>query len=391
MAKDELNSGLLGNEVIAVEMGASITNLTDSISIKYHKIKQKGIPSCCSWNGEGHLPVWTNSGCETITDGDNITCNCSHLTFFAVLMAPLNITMSTSDLTTLTTITQIGCGLSMFFLSVVLFMHFLIRRAKATAATHFLIHLISAMFLLNLTFLTNHWVAKIGNSAVCKMMAAVMHYFMLVTFTWFAMQAFHFVLHVPRRINTRHYVVKVALISWLLPSVIVIVLLITAKYGKQVINTDEANVNMCWIADSNVHNIVNIGYYAVVFLFTFTAFIVIFTWLICLRTKAGTTELSGVGKRVVTIMGLFCILGISWGFAFFAYGAFQKPAYYIFTILNSFQGFFLFIYYYKTRNTSKTEGGLSVFNLSSTKNTVNTAVEDYQNPYEDMSTKPKNL
>lgn len=159
-----------------------------------------------------------------------------------------------------------------------------------------------------------------------------------------------------------------------IPSIVGIVLLVIGKYGEQVISTDNTadNVAMwvgklfwtlliiyriipdshvwfllltcpsvprCWITDINVHYIVNIGYYALVFLFTLTAFIIIVSWLVCLkRSKGGTVQVNRNSRSIVTILGLCCMLGVTWGFAFFAYGVIRIPAYYIFTVLNSFQG-----------------------------------------------------
>ncbi|XP_028460215.1 adhesion G-protein coupled receptor G2 [Perca flavescens] len=386
LASDMKNSTVLGNEVLAVEMGTTITNLTDKMQIHFWNMTYTGIPSCHSWNGEGSQPNWTDDGCLTRHDGQNILCECSHLTFFAVLMSPLNETISTSDLNNLTIITQVGCGLSMFFLCIVLFMHFLLRRTKASNATRILIHLVSAMFLLNFTFLINNVVANLNSSVGCKIMAALMHYFMLATFTWFAVQAFHLCLQIYTggQIVIHRYILKVSIVSWLLPSVVGIVLLILGKYGEQVIHTSDSQqtVAMCWITDNLVHYVVNIGYYVVVFIFTFTTFIIILSWLFFLkRTRTGQT--STHGKKIVTILGLCCMLGITWGFAFFAYGALRIPSYYIFTVLNSFQGFFLFIYYYNTSHTGEISSSASGQKNSNSTKTIKTSLSSFENPYTD--------
>ncbi|XP_076023051.1 adhesion G protein-coupled receptor G3-like [Genypterus blacodes] len=387
MSKDEKKSSVLGDEVYAIEMGEMIRNLTDNVDISYRNVKEERQGTCHSWNGEGKWPIWTDKGCLTIRSGHNITCRCSHLTFFAVLLSPPNITISASDLSTLTTITYVGCGVSMLFLSMAIFIHCLLRRTQANVATKILIHLMSAMFLLNLTFLTNNWVAKMNNSVGCKIMAAVMHYFMLSTFTWFAVEAFHlcFQLYMAGRITTRHYFLKLSITSWAIPSLVVIVLLIMAEYGEQIIHIDDSatvsDVRMCWILDDHVHYIVNIGYYALVFLVTFTTFIIIMQWLYCLRiNKAGRPQKGQSGKGISTILGLCCMLGIGWGFAFFAYGVLRVPSYYIFTILNSFQGFFLFIYYYK--QPGETQDSSDKDSSSSSSNTLKTTVA--KNPYIDQ-------
>ncbi|XP_033932365.1 adhesion G-protein coupled receptor G5-like isoform X1 [Pseudochaenichthys georgianus] len=382
LASDELNSTVLGNEVLAVEMGTNICNLTDNMSIHFRDVTYEGYPSCRSWNGEGSRPNWTDYECETIQKGNNITCQCSHLTFFAILLAPPNVTISSSDLKNLTTITQVGCGFSLFFLSIVLFMHSLLRGTNASISTRILIYLVIALYLLNLSFLINNFVAKGGNAVGCKIMAATMHYSMLATFTWFAVQAFHLCLqlHVGGMVAIPHYILKVSIISWALPAVVVTVLLILGKYGEQVIYTDnpEDNVAMCWIMDIYVHYIVNIGYYALVFIFTFTAFIVMMVWLFGLKRNGQVpTNRHSIG----VIMGLCCMLGIGWGFAFFAYGVLQIPAYYIFTILNSFQGFFLFIYYYRSSHSGETARGAQGSNSSSSGSTLKSSLDIFENPY----------
>ncbi|KAM3602476.1 uncharacterized protein V6R79_004911 [Siganus canaliculatus] len=392
LTSDDPNNTVLNDEVLAIEMGTQITNLTDKISINFQNVKYDGIPSCQSWNGQGDHPNWTEDGCQTIITADSISCQCSHLTFFAILLAPLNETTSSSDLNNLTVITQVGCGLSIFFLCIVLFMHFLLRKTKASKTTRLLIHLVSAMLLLNLTFLINNFVANLRNSMGCCIMAAVMHYFMLATFTWFAAQAFHLCkqLQVAGKIVISRYVLKVSVTCWALPSFIVIVLLIMKKYGEQVIHTDgdTEDIVMCWIIDNNIHMIVNTGYYAVVFLFTFTTFIIMISWLVCLkRANAGNPQFTSNGKSIVTILGLCSMLGITWGFAFFAHGAFRIPSYYIFTVFNSFQGFFLFIYYYNSRHSAAVNNGengrntnTSSTSSTSSTSTLKTSMES-ENPY----------
>ncbi|XP_038133491.1 adhesion G-protein coupled receptor G2-like [Cyprinodon tularosa] len=392
LSQDESNSSVLNNEVVAIEMGAEIKNLTDTISInfnilnesKFRNLKKEYEPICRSWNGEGSKPNWTVEGCTTILDGNGVRCRCSHLTFFAVLLTPLNQTISSHDLNILTMITQVGCGFSIFFLGIILFMYFLIRKTQASTATQILIHLICALLLLNLTFLVNHFVADMNSEVGCEVMAAVMHYCMLATFSWFAAQGFHLCLQLHRggNITIRRYVLKVSVFTWTLPGILVIILGSLRKYGKQTIYTDdpENNVAMCWITDNNIHYVVNIGYYSLVFLFTITTVIIILSWLCCLKkTKAASPKENRSGSRIVIIMGLCFQLGVTWGFAFFAYGDFRMIATYIFTVLNSFQGFFLFIYYYKTSRVSP--NATDEKGNSSSVSTLKSGLENIVNPY----------
>lgn len=89
----------------------------------------------------------------------------------------------------------------------------------------------------------------------------------------------------------------------------------------------------CWISDAGVHQGVNIGYYAVVFVFTLSVFIVTVRQIVLLAQ-----DNSSIKSNTSTILSLFLLLGITWAFAFFSYGPLLIASYYIFTILNSFQG-----------------------------------------------------
>ncbi|KAK3506919.1 hypothetical protein QTP70_031182 [Hemibagrus guttatus] len=352
--KDHMNSTLLNHEVYSIDMGEGITNLTTTFNLTFRNIlPNSGDASCNSWDGQGLTPNWTTDGCNTSYISDQVTCSCQHLTFFAVLMTIPKNNMSTSDIRNLTYLTSLGCGLSLFFLSIALFMHFLIRRGQASVSVHILINLFLALFLLNLSFLVNESVAKIGSDSGCKLMAGTMHCFMLSTFTWFGLQALHLCLQLTQNVaRIQNYVIKLCIAGWVPPALVVTAIYVSQKYGIENIVSDTGKtVSICWITDPTVHYVVNIGYYSAIFLFTFLTFVVMLRWLCLLRRKCPTITSSGKTSRssdALTIMGLCCILGLSWGFAFFAYGPMQIPAYYIFTVLNSCQGFFLFIYYYKS-------------------------------------------
>ncbi|KAG5277277.1 hypothetical protein AALO_G00115690 [Alosa alosa] len=365
--------------VYAIDMGTNISNLSEPIQIKYNMNPPEGFNlSCQSWDGEGAQPIWTDTGCLTNISNNDVTCECSHLTFFAVLMTPLERNISASDLTSLTYITYIGCGISLFFLGITLFM-FCCIRAKASNATHVLIHLLLALFLLDLTFLSNESIAGMGSDVACKVMGGVMHYSMLCSFTWFAVEAFHLCLQLTRfaTVTIANYKLKLCCVGWLPGAVVVLILFSLGTYGELKIYTDsETVVKMCWITDLQTQYVVNIGYYTVIFLFTSTIFVVMLRWLCYLRGSKFKQGGSTRSQDVIAVMGLCCMLGLTWSFAFFSHGPLRVPSYYIFSVLNSLQGFFLFLYYYNTSSIIR-EGETNSSSSSSTK----TSISESKNPY----------
>ncbi|XP_073725953.1 uncharacterized protein [Misgurnus anguillicaudatus] len=339
---------LLKNEMYGITMGANISNLTDNIEILIRSEIVSSNATCNSWSGKGEVK-WTTFGCDTKIVNNLIQCSCSHLTFFAVLMSMPDSNITAPYVGSLTYITYIGCGLSMFFLGIALFMHFLLRKNRSNHATKILINMFVALFLLNLSFLSNENIANTQNKSSCVFIALIMHYSMLATFTWFFLQALHMYLWLIRQtVKIKNYMRKITVSAWVFPSPVVIIIASIGEYKSIKISSTS---QMCWIENIYIHYIVNIGYYSIVFCFTSGIFIMIVTKIIQARNvKVGDVKRLTFKKQMLMILSLFLLFGLTWGVAFFSYGNMIIPSYYIFTVLNSFQGFFLFLYYYHIRN-----------------------------------------
>lgn len=94
----------------------------------------------------------------------------------------------------------------------------------------------------------------------------------------------------------------------------------------------------CWISNPIIHQAVNISYYAVVFVFTFGILITV-PQIVRFTPATGKIQHNhSVKKNCFSVLSLLCLLGVTWAFAFFSFGALLLASYYIFSILNSFQG-----------------------------------------------------
>lgn len=73
-----------------------------------------------------------------------------------------------------------------------------------------------SLFLLNLAFFINVERDRVPLDTVCWIQGAIFHYFLLCTFTWMGLEAFHLYLVVIKVFNTYfgHYFLKLSLVGW---------------------------------------------------------------------------------------------------------------------------------------------------------------------------------
>uniref|UniRef100_A0A2K5YFC2 Adhesion G protein-coupled receptor G2 n=1 Tax=Mandrillus leucophaeus TaxID=9568 RepID=A0A2K5YFC2_MANLE len=104
--------------------------------------------------------------------------------------------------------------------------------------------------------------------------------------------------------------------------------------------------DFCWINNNAVFYITVVGYFCVIFLLNVSMFIVVLVQLCRIKKKKqlGAQRKTSI-QDLRSIAGLTFLLGITWGFAFFAWGPVNVTFMYLFAIFNTLQGFFIFIFY----------------------------------------------
>uniref|UniRef100_UPI00398EA250 adhesion G-protein coupled receptor G2-like n=1 Tax=Pristiophorus japonicus TaxID=55135 RepID=UPI00398EA250 len=366
--EDENNSSLLNGKVFEVVVGnTSIQNLTDNVTItishNHNKmILDKSLHKCAFWfedENENMTDFWDSTGCYTTVQDNQTICQCNHLSYFAVLLDfRENTTLDKNVLISLIYITQIGCGISATFSAITVILYCVFRKHKNDEVTKIHMNLCAALFLLNINFLTNIWLSMLRNDGLCKTIAVCLHYSLLCTFTWMGIEAFHLYMMLIKVFNTyvKYYIQKLAFIGWGIPAVVVFVCIGVNKgnYGEFVIQTQDINssVSMCWITNDTVHYITNCGYFGII-CFGNTAMLI----TVCIKLihvqRESIREKGSVWKDLCTILGICCLLGTTWALAFISYGPLRVAQMYLFSILNSLQGFFIFLWYCVIKRPSK--------------------------------------
>uniref|UniRef100_A0A8C9JBW1 Adhesion G protein-coupled receptor G2 n=1 Tax=Panthera tigris altaica TaxID=74533 RepID=A0A8C9JBW1_PANTA len=310
-------------------------NLQDDLTVR-----------CVFWDlhRNGGRGGWSSDGCSVKDRKPNETvCTCSHLTSFGVLLDLSRTSLPPTQMMALTFITYIGCGLSSIFLSVTL-----VTYLKDSEGLPFQ----DPPPVLNLVFLLDSWVALYDVRGLCISVAVFLHYFLLVSFTWMGLEAFHMYLALVKVFNTyiRKYILKFCIVGWGVPAVVVIVVLAISpnnyglgSYGKFPNGSPD---DFCWINSNAVFYITVVGYFCVIFLLNISMFIVVLVQLCRIKKKKqlGAQRKTSI-QDLRSVAGLTFLLGITWGFAFFAWGPVNVTFMYLFAIFNTLQGFFIFIFY----------------------------------------------
>lgn len=90
----------------------------------------------------------------------------------------------------------------------------------------------------------------------------------------------------------------------------------------------------CWIQDSLVGYVTNLGLFSLVFLFNMAMLGTMVVQILRLRSH------NQKWPHVLTLLGLSLVLGLPWALVFFSFasGTFQLVVLYLFSIITSFQG-----------------------------------------------------
>ncbi|KAM6223748.1 adhesion G-protein coupled receptor G5 [Rhynchocyon petersi] len=365
--QDDSGSSLLNNYVLGAQLDRDhVDNLTEPISISFwHNQSLEDYKlTCAFWDegaGKDKWGAWSSKGCHTKHPSPvQVLCHCNHLSYFAVLMqlSPAPIPEELRD--PLMYISIVGCSISIVASLLTILLYFLSRKQNDSMA-HIHVNLNASVLLLNATFLLSLILATtpVPGSA-CTAVAAILHYALLSCLTWMASEGFNLYLLIVRVYNIyiHRYVLKLGAVAWGVPAVVVLLVLAvkSSVYGLLTVPLDSGrgnrtaskNASICWVKDRHVHGALVMGYGGLMFLFN----LVVLAWVVLTLRRLRKRE-EGLSNRAhkdaVMVLGLTTLLGTTWTIAFFSFGIFLLPQLFLFTILNSVYGFFLFLWLFSQR------------------------------------------
>ncbi|XP_038654726.1 adhesion G protein-coupled receptor F5-like [Scyliorhinus canicula] len=321
---------------------------------------------CAFWDFSGN-GAWNNTGCTSEINGDNITCNCDHLTSFSILMSPYVIADPALSYITISGIAiSIGCLLITIIIEGIVWKH--VTKNKTSYMRHIgILNIAVNLLVADIWFIVASAVDP-GTKA-CTAATFLIQFFYLALFFWMLTLGLLLVYHLlfPFHDLSKSVMMGISFSIGYLCPLIITAITIGVTYPRNIYTREDA----CWLGWEKEYPLLAfvIPALAIIAINLIVLIVVIFKLLrptIGDRSRSNNQEKETFRQVVRSIAVLTPILGLTWAFGV---PTFQKDSskvfHYIFTILNAFQGFFILIFGTFTDNKVQKALNISLSGYSS--------------------------
>ncbi|XP_017774015.1 PREDICTED: latrophilin Cirl isoform X3 [Nicrophorus vespilloides] len=361
----EANSGknltrILNSKIISASLGKGRhIQLREPVRLTLRHLQTDNVtnPSCVFWDYTSN--AWSEEGCHVEgTNYTHTTCLCNHLTNFAILMDVRSVYLPPGHQLALQIVTYVGCIISVICLILAIITFQLFRGLKSDRTT---IHSNLCVCLLIAEVLFLAGIGRTENQIACGVIAAVMQYVFLCAFAWMFFEGFHLYVMLievfeAEKSRVRWYYI----IAYGAPMLIVgISVLVNFSHGY---GTEQ----YCWLRPGNQFIYSFVVPVGAVLLFNLIFLLMAITKM-CRHANATVSMKNKEQSRLASTSGkeenalqtkihahlswikgaivLVFLLGLTWTFGFLYLDKETVVMAYIFAILNTLQGFFIFIFH----------------------------------------------
>ncbi|XP_027894290.1 adhesion G protein-coupled receptor L3 isoform X2 [Xiphophorus couchianus] len=299
-------------------------------------------PNCSFWSYSKRTMIgyWSTQDCRLLsTNRTHTTCSCTHLTNFAVLMAHVDVknTDPVHEML-LDVITWVGILLSLVCLLISLFTFCFFRGLQSDRNT---IHknLCISLFIAESLFLVG--INRGDQPIACAVFAALLHFFFLAAFTWMFLEGVQLYIMLVEVFESEHSRRRYFyLVGYGVPALIVAVSAAVdyRSYGTERICWLRLDTYFIWsfIGPATLIIMLNV-------IFLGIALYKMFHHTAILKPDSGC--LDNIKSWVIGAIALLCLLGLTWAFGLMYVNESTVVMAYLFTIFNSLQGMFIFIFH----------------------------------------------
>uniref|UniRef100_A0A8C4YR82 Uncharacterized protein n=1 Tax=Gopherus evgoodei TaxID=1825980 RepID=A0A8C4YR82_9SAUR len=284
---------------------------------------------CIYWKVVAERGSWSPDGCTAVhTNSTHTTCSCDHLSSFAVLMAPI------AESSPLTIIAYVGLTLSLLCLFLAI-LTFLLCRSIRNVSTSLHLQLCLCLFLADLLFLTQ---------VACAVIAGLLHNLFLACFTWMFLKGLHLFLTV-RKLKVVNYTSASRFkkrfmypVGYGFPALVVAI--------STGVNPEGYGASThCWLSLERGFHWSFLGPVCAIILINIM-FFVLTLWILRNRLFSLNADVSTVrDHRLLTFKAIaqLFLLGCTWSLGLLQVGPAAMVMAYLFTIVSSLQGAFIFL------------------------------------------------
>ncbi|NWU89118.1 AGRG7 protein, partial [Upupa epops] len=375
-SKQIISGNIDGGRTSGVEIAFSPKYNTSELQLRDH--------ACVFW--DYIVNDWSTTGCAKGRD-QFLRCRCNHTTNFAVLMV---FQIKYKYAKPLEYISYVGVGLSMAGLAITILFQIFTRKTRKSSVTWILVSLCFSMLIFNIIFISgienrnarNHSynttsyyqqhlpydtasntlltsdIVDPPSDSQCTAVAALLHYFLLSTFMWTALNSAQLYLMLLRAMKPLpgHFLITMSVIGWGIPAAVVAITLgATYREGKALNYRQE---EFCWLAalDQNQNFSVQkpmlwafLLPVALILLFNIIVFIKISVSVIWRKNKDLTrNKKDSFRKKIMGTVSIVVLLGITWTIGYLMLINHEEMSLvfsYLFCILNATQGLQICILY----------------------------------------------
>ncbi|XP_039251315.2 uncharacterized protein LOC120328836 isoform X2 [Styela clava] len=363
------NTRILNTPVIAASVAQQeINNSQETAQITLKKIISKesrvnnnngtyevttySSPECVFWDYD--IMTWSSSGCKLSGESeDEVTCECNHLTSFAVIMK-VEVTV---DDTILTYLSFVGAGLSIAGLIWTIITYSIFRSLRAHRSKKILLNFCLALCGVYITYLFGIAVNSPADQAQCITSGFFLHYFTMAVMSWMFIEVLdmYFMFVKIMWTSFHKYLLKACLFGWGMPFILAI-----ATVGSHLgfpdrdIYPEFKDGAVCWLGTSGMLY----GFIipsSIILMTNLILFGIVLYHITCKRNRKrlsrirSTTKQVKAGQHIINALALLLLAGPTWIIGYFINvqpvedGVFRRALSYVFVILNAFQGFWIFI------------------------------------------------
>ncbi|XP_071120942.1 adhesion G protein-coupled receptor L3-like isoform X1 [Mytilus edulis] len=336
VASNIVSASIAGDKTIEFPLSPVI--FTIQLSRTYGEAAQ---PLCSFWNfSEGVYGQWSQEGCNRIKENaTHVTCQCTHLTNFAILMDVSGVKLTNEHTQFLRYITFVGCIISIACLALSWITFQCVRSLDGERNS---IHknLVFCLFAAELIFIVG--IDRTDDRVSCAAIALLLHFFFLSSFMWMLMEGVHIVVLLQQvfdaaKNNMRYYYLAGYGVS-------ITIVGTTAGINFKAYGTED----FCWITTDQWFIWSFTGPVAVILIIN-TIVLMYALSMVCRHSAyVFAREKSQQSNFRAWIQGAFAVevlLGSTWVFGYFFINESTVVFAYIFTVLNSIQGLFIFIFH----------------------------------------------